>query len=132
MVFDGQGVVFYIGLLLLNLEVQSIICNPIFITKNLLQKSPPCVSLSYDVYKYDTVWGLAPRKSTRNEKNNQSCNVAYLFQPHTFNVNRKNSNDPLHLTITFTDKRPVYRHHTQIPINAISQLDTYLLKSSGF
>lgn len=32
MVFDGPGVVFYIGLLL-NLEVQSIICNPIFITK---------------------------------------------------------------------------------------------------
>lgn len=83
MVFDGQGVIFYIGLLLHNLEVQSIICNPIFITKNVLQS----VLLAYHfppLFTNKTWSGIGAKKSTKNEKNNQSCNVAYLFQPHTF------------------------------------------------
>ena len=115
----------------LNLEVQSVIYNPIFITKNhfkgilLACHFPP-------MFTNTTRSGIGAKTSIKNEKNNQSCNIAYLFQPRTFNLNGKNSNGLLHLTITFTDKRLVYRHHTPITINAISQLETELVKKSSF
>ena len=82
MVFDGQVVVFYIGLLLFILEVQSIISNPIFITKKPTSKAYPLRVSFLQCLQIRHGLGLAPRKSTRNEKNNQSCNAEYLFQPH--------------------------------------------------
>ena len=132
MVFDGLGVVFYIGLLLLNLEVQSIICNPIFITKNHF-KSVLLACHFPPMFTNTTRSGIGAKEiDQKREKQPKLQCCIFIPNAYTFNLNRKNSNGLLHLTITFTVKRLIYKHHTQIPINAISQLETELVKKPSF
>lgn len=67
MVFNGQGIVFYIGSILR--AINNLSSN--FHHKNVLQKRFPCVSLSSALYKHDTVWNWRQGNRSKTRKTTQ-------------------------------------------------------------